>query len=90
VKRILRLATRFLSLLIIPLVLAIAGTIVRSAAELPPSPCREHATTGESVPGNSIARKSAPAAQEARARDLAILVFDGIQIVISYAAPYGR
>ena len=64
---------------------AIAGTGARSAAELPPAPCKEDAMTRASSPGKS--RNPPVVQQKAVPRNLAILIFDGVQI-IDYTGPY--
>ena len=57
-KRCKRNAVRFLPLLIIPIAFAIASSGVRSAAELPPGPCKDAMTRvsdlGKSAPQNSL------------------------------------
>ena len=80
-----RNAIRFLPLLTIPMAFAIAGTGARSAAELPPAPCKEDAMTRASSPGKS--RNPPVVQQKAVPRNLAILIFDGVQI-IDYTGPY--
>jgi hypothetical protein len=84
-KSLKRNAIRFLPLLIIPITFAIIGTRAKSAAELPPAPCKEDAMTrvsslGKAAPQNSLVQ------QKAVPRNLVILIFDGMQIV-TYTGP---
>src|SRR5258708_3138785 len=82
-----RKAIRILTWFTIPLAFAIPTTRVKSAADLPPAPCKEdamaHATTlGKSAPTNAILAPQKPVP-----RNLAILIFDNVQI-IDYTGPY--
>lgn len=86
-KSLKRNAIRFLPLLIIPMAFAIVGTGAKSAAELPPAPCKEDAMTSASSLGKSALQNAPPVQQKAVPRNLAILIFDGVQI-IDYTGPY--
>ncbi|MEA2446285.1 MAG: hypothetical protein QOJ12_3581 [Thermoleophilales bacterium] len=86
-KSLKRNAIRFLPLLIIPITFAIIGTRAKSAAELPPAPCKEDAMTRVSTLGKAAAKNTLRVQQKAVPRDLAILIIDGVQI-ITYTGPY--
>lgn len=78
-------AIRLLPLFIIPIALALVSTGAKSAAELPPAPCKEDAMANPTSLGKTTTQ-NAPA-QKATARNLAILIFDGVQI-IDYTGPF--
>lgn len=76
-----RKATRLLLLLILPLSVAMTADRVKSAAELP-SPCQEN-----SYMANLRQQPVSPAPQKVITRNLAIFIFDGVQI-IDYTGPF--
>lgn len=80
-----RNAVRFLPLLILPMAFAIGGTAVKSAADLPPAPCMGDAMTVASSLGKM--QNPAPVQKKTVPRNLAILIFDRVDI-IDYAGPY--
>lgn len=86
-KSVKRNAIRFLPLLIIAIAFAIVGTGAKSAAELPPAPCKEDAMTRVSSLGKAAPQISSTVQQKAVPRDLVILIFDGVRI-ITYTGPY--
>ncbi|HVQ36537.1 MAG TPA: hypothetical protein VMS31_03340 [Pyrinomonadaceae bacterium] len=75
-----RYTIRVVPLLAISIGVAIATDRVRSAAELPPGPCEGKALTGASRPGTQLPR-NVGSPQKAATRNLAILIFDGAQII---------
>ena len=82
-----RNAIRLLPLVMIPIAFAIAGTGAKSAAELPPAPCKADAMTNATTLGKSAPQNAAMVQQKPVPRNLAILIFDDVQI-IDYTGPY--
>lgn len=78
-----RKVVRLLPLLTLPLCLAIVASRARSAAEVP-LPCKDGKTTGMSQSGQQAA---SVATQKVPVRNLAIFIFDGVQI-IDYTGPF--
>jgi putative intracellular protease/amidase len=76
-----RKAIRLLSLLVLPLSLAITADRVKSAAEFP-APCSENSDLA-----NLRQQPVASAPQKVVTRNLAIFIFDGVQI-IDYTGPF--
>lgn len=76
-----RSAIRLLALLVLPLSLAMTADRVKSAAEFP-SPCQE-----KSYLANLRQQPVSPAPQKVVTRNLAIFIFDGVQI-IDYTGPF--
>ena len=67
-KSLKRNAIRLLPLLIIPIALAIVGTGAKSAAEMPPAPCKEDAMTRMSTLGKATPQDSPVVQQKAAPR----------------------
>lgn len=82
-----RNALRLLPLFIIPIAFATAGTGAKSAAELPPAPCKADAITNDTTLGKSAPQNAATVQPKPVPRNLAILIFDDVQI-IDYTGPY--
>jgi putative intracellular protease/amidase len=82
-KHLKRKAVRLLPLLTLPLCLAVVASRTRSAAELPP-PCKDVGTARTTSIGQQAAL---PAMQKIPVRNLAIFIFDGVQI-IDYTGPF--
>ena len=82
-----RNAIRLLPLLIIPIAFAIAGVGAKSAAEVPPGPCKEDSMTDVTTVGKWAPQNAAVSRAKPVPRNLAILIFDNVQI-IDYTGPY--
>jgi putative intracellular protease/amidase len=81
-KHLRQRALQLLPLLVLPVFLAVIATRVRSAAEMPPSPCAD-----EMVSRLAQAAQQPAAIQKVPTRNLAIFIFDGVQI-IDYTGPF--
>jgi len=86
-KTLKRNALRLLPLIIIPLALGIAGVGAKSAAEFPPAPCKDDANALGTTQGKAAPPSAAVVVQKPVPRNLAILIFDDVQI-IDYTGPY--
>lgn len=85
-KHLKRKAVRLLPLLALPLCLAVVASRARSAAEFPP-PCKDDSAADASSLGKSAQQAALPAMQKIPVRNLAIFIFDGVQI-IDYTGPF--
>ena len=78
-------AIKLLFLFVVPIVVVIASTGAKSAAELPPALCQDD--SGDDAAGKSAPQNAPVVNQKPAPRNLAILIFDGVQI-IDYTGPY--
>lgn len=82
-----RNAIKLLPLLIIPIAFAIAATGAKNAVELPPAPSMDDAQARALSLGKSAPQNVAVVPHKGAPRNLAILIFDNVQI-IDYTGPY--